>query len=79
MAIVRDKATVLAIHLTEEIVRLVAERYDADVRQLADALVRIDELSAFESSPITVELAKRAIGLHRVTSATKATQDHAIP
>jgi chromosomal replication initiator protein len=78
MAIVRDKATLLAIHLTEEIVRLVAKRCDADVRQLADALVRMDALSAFESSPITVELAKRAIEPHRVTSATKVIQDHAL-
>jgi chromosomal replication initiator protein len=61
MAIVRDKASLLAIDLPEEVVRLVAERYESDVRQLAEALVRIDALSEFESGPITVELAKRAL------------------
>lgn len=61
MAIVRDKASLLAIHLPEEVVRLVAERYESDVRQLIEALMRIDALSEFESGPITVELANRAL------------------
>jgi len=61
MAIVRDKARFLAIDLSAEVIRLVAERYEADVRQLAEALVRIDMLSEFECGPITVELANRAI------------------
>lgn len=65
MAIVRDKARLLAIDLPEEVVRLVAHRYESDVRQLAEALVRIDALSEFESGPITVELVKRGLELGR--------------
>jgi chromosomal replication initiator protein len=61
MAIVRDKANLLAIDLPAEVIRLVVERYESDVRWLAEALVRIDALSKFESGPITVELAKRAL------------------
>jgi chromosomal replication initiator protein len=61
MAIVRDKARLLAIDLPAEVIRLVAERYESDVRQLAEALVRIDMLSEFECGPVTVELANRAI------------------
>lgn len=59
MAIVRNKASLLAINLPEDVVRLVAERYEGDVRRLAEALVRIDALSEFESGPITVELTNR--------------------
>jgi chromosomal replication initiator protein len=61
MAIVQDKASLLAINLPEEVVRLVAERYESDVRQLAEALVRIDALSEFECGPITVELTNRVL------------------
>ena len=61
MAIVRDKASLLAIDLPAEVVRLVAERYETDVRRLAEGLVRIDMLSEFECGPVTVELANRAL------------------
>jgi len=61
MAIVRDKARHLAIDLPAEVIRLVAERYESDVRQLTEALVRIDALSEFESGPITVELTNRVL------------------
>ena len=60
MAIVRNKASRLAINLPEEVVRMVAERYEGNIRRLAEALVRIDALSEFESGPITVELTNRA-------------------
>jgi chromosomal replication initiator protein len=71
MAIVRDKARLLAIDLPEEVVRLVAGRYEDDVRQLAEALVRIDAFSEFESSPITVELTDRALEPSRLARAAK--------
>ncbi len=61
MAIVREKAKLLAIDVPAEVARLVAERYETDVRPLAEALVRLDALSTFESGPITVELANRAL------------------
>lgn len=61
MAIVRDKASLLAIDLPAEVVHLVAERYTANVRRLAEAVVRIDMLCKFECSPITIELATRAL------------------
>jgi len=61
MAIVRDKARLLAIDLPEKVVCLVATRFKRNIRQLAEALVRIDALSEFESSPITLDLATRAI------------------
>lgn len=61
MAIVRDKAGLMAIDLPAEVVRLVAERHESDVRSLIEALVRIDTLSEFESCGITIELANRAL------------------
>jgi chromosomal replication initiator protein len=61
MAILKDKARLLGIGVPEEVVRMIAERYD-DVRAMADALVRLDTLSGFESSPITLGLAERSLG-----------------
>jgi chromosomal replication initiator protein len=78
MAILRNKARLLGIDLPEEVVRLIAERFDANVRELADALVRVDTLSEFESSPITPELTVRALQLDLSAHRTKSKQDHAV-
>lgn len=61
-AILENKARLLGVRVPEEVVRMIAERYNADIRAMADALVRLDTLSDFESSPITLELAERSLG-----------------
>ena len=78
MAILHEKAGVLAIGVPEEVVRIIATRYDADVREMTNALVRLDTMSAFESSPITRELAERALEPDAPARRARSKRNHAI-
>jgi chromosomal replication initiator protein len=62
IAIVRRKATMRCIEVGDEVIHLVASRIDGNVRELEGALTRLDAMSHTEEQPITMELARRAIG-----------------
>ncbi len=78
MAIVREKASLLALDMSEEIVRTIAERADGNARQLTDAIARIDALSTFESSPITIDLVARSFDQNCAASTTRTGRPHAV-
>ncbi len=62
MAIVRKKAKLRCIEVPEDVVRLIATRVDTNIRDLEGTLTKIDALSQAQSSPITLSLARGAIG-----------------
>lgn len=62
IAIVRKKTRLRCIEVPDAVVALVAERIDGNVRELEGALIKIDAVSQIEREPITVELARRALG-----------------
>ena len=62
VAILQAQARLRCIDLPLEVARLVAEHGGADLHSLVGALVRIDASSQMESSPVTIDLARRALG-----------------
>ncbi len=62
MAIVRKKAKLRCIDVPEEVVRLVATRFDTNIRDLEGALIKVDAVSQTGSGVITIEVAREALG-----------------
>jgi chromosomal replication initiator protein len=62
MAIIRKKAKLRGIEVPEEVVELVASRIETNIRDMEGALIKIDALSQVYSQPVTLELARRAVG-----------------
>lgn len=62
MAIVCKKAKLRCIEIPEAVARFVATRIDRNIRELEGALTRIDALSQTRSGPITLDLAREALG-----------------
>ncbi len=62
MAIVSKKAKLRCIEVPEDVVRLVASRIDSNIRELEGALIKIDALSHTRTGPITLSLAREALG-----------------
>jgi chromosomal replication initiator protein len=62
MAIVRKKAKLRGIEVPEEVVELIASRIETNIRDMEGALVKIDALSQTYQHPVTLELARRAVG-----------------
>jgi chromosomal replication initiator protein len=62
MAIHGKKARLRCIEVPEDVIRFVASRIDANIRELEGALVKIDALSQTQSGVITLELARKALG-----------------
>jgi chromosomal replication initiator protein len=63
MAIIAKKAKLRCIDLPEEVVRLMANRFETNIRELEGALTKLDALSHAHSGQITLELAEEAFGL----------------
>jgi chromosomal replication initiator protein len=61
MAIVRTKAKLRCIEVPEGVVRLIASRFDSNIRELEGALITLDALSQTDSGEITLELAHKAL------------------
>ena len=62
MAIVRNKAKLRCIEVSEAVVRLVASRVATNIRELEGALIKIDAMSQAEPGEITLDLARKALG-----------------
>ncbi len=62
MAIVRKKAKLRCIEVPEEVVHFVAGRIATNIRELEGALIKIDALSQTQAGPITLDLAREALG-----------------
>ncbi len=62
MAIVSKKAKLRCIEIPEEVVRFLAARIDSNIRDLEGALTKIDASSQTHAAPITLELAREALG-----------------
>jgi chromosomal replication initiator protein len=62
MAIIRKKAKLRGIEVPEEVVELVASRIETNIRDMEGALIKIDAFSQTYSHPVTLELARRAVG-----------------
>lgn len=63
MAIVRKKAKLRCIEVPEEVVRVVATRFDANIRDLEGALTRLDAMSQSQGGRIMLDLAREAFDL----------------
>lgn len=61
MAILRSKAEPLGVTLDDQVVEFVARKVQKNVRELEGSLNRIVAYARLSSSPITVELASRAL------------------
>ena len=62
MSIVRKKAKLRCIEVPEEVIRFVASRIETNIRELEGALIKIDALCQTEPGPITLKLARQALG-----------------
>ena len=62
MAIVRKKAKLRCIEVSEDVVQLIASRIESNIRELEGALVKLDALSQTRSGKIDLELAHEALG-----------------
>jgi chromosomal replication initiator protein len=58
MAIVRKKAKLRCIELPEEVVRMVATRFNSSIRELEGALTKLDAMSQAQDGQITAELGR---------------------
>ena len=73
IAIVLKKAKLRCIEISEPVARLIAARFDTNIRELEGALLAIDALSQVEGGVITREVAQQALGgksQHPVTIST---------
>ncbi|MGB0714844.1 MAG: chromosomal replication initiator protein DnaA [Phycisphaerae bacterium] len=62
MAILRNKAKLRCIEVPEDVVNYVAGKSESSIRELEGILIRLDALSHTHNSPITLELAREALG-----------------
>ena len=63
VAIVHQKAKLHGFQLSENIAAFLAARVDGNIRELEGALTRIHSLHVLQQLPITLDLAKIAIGI----------------
>lgn len=62
MAIIRKKAKLRCFDIPGPVVQLIAGRIDTNVRELEGALTKIDALSQATEQPVSLELAREALG-----------------
>ncbi|HUU84286.1 MAG TPA: chromosomal replication initiator protein DnaA [Phycisphaerae bacterium] len=70
MAIIRKKAKLRCIEISEEVVRFVASKVDSNIRELEGALIKIDAFSQTQGGRMNLDLAYEALTgteLQRVT------------
>ena len=62
MAIIHQKAKLRCIEVPEDVIKLIATRIEANIRELEGALIKIDALSQTRGEAITHALAVEALG-----------------
>ncbi len=78
MAIARRKAEGLRLALLPEVIDLVAAAASGSVREIEGALIRLDVQSSIERCEITVDMARKALGVIGVTAPHKLNADDVI-
>lgn len=63
MAIVRKKAKLRCIEVPEDVVALIANKVETNIRDLEGALIKLDAISQTGDGRITLELASEALGM----------------
>lgn len=63
MAIVHKKAKLRCINVPDDVVTLIANNIDSNVRDLEGALIKLDALSQTRDGNITIDLAREVLGL----------------
>jgi chromosomal replication initiator protein len=69
IAIVKKKASLRGLDLPEGVAELIAEHVKSNIRELEGALTIIYATARAAQNPITLELAKQALGFQEITSA----------
>ncbi len=60
--IVRSKARMRGIAMPDEVSTYIAARFDTNIRELEGAIIRVQGLAALDEVPITLQLARQALG-----------------
>ncbi len=60
--IVRSKALMRGIAMPQEVATYIAGRFDSNIRELEGAIIRVQGLAALDEVPITLNLARQALG-----------------
>jgi len=60
--IVRSKARMRGIGMPDEVSTYIAARFDTNIRELEGAIIRVQGLAALDEVPITLALARQALG-----------------
>ena len=60
--IVRSKARMRGITMPQEVATYIAGRFDSNIRELEGAIIRVQGLAALDEVPITLNLARQALG-----------------
>jgi chromosomal replication initiator protein len=63
--IVKSKAALHNVRLPDDVASYIAAKIDSNVRELEGAVTKIQSMSMVHGTPISLELAKQAIGEHR--------------
>lgn len=61
-AIIKSKAAIRGVPLSDDVALFVASRFDGNIRELEGALTRLDIQSQVEKKPIDIALARAALG-----------------
>lgn len=61
-AIIKSKASIRGVPLSDDVALFVASRFDGNIRELEGALTRLDIQSQVEKKPIDIALARAALG-----------------
>jgi chromosomal replication initiator protein len=61
-AIIKSKAAIRGVPLSDDVALFVASRFDSNIRELEGALTRLDIQSQVEKKPIDLALARAALG-----------------
>jgi chromosomal replication initiator protein len=69
--IVKSKATMRSIRLPEDVASYVAAKIDSNIRELEGAITKIQSLSLVNGAPISLDLAKQAIGEQKATGGSQ--------
>ncbi|MFK7959235.1 MAG: chromosomal replication initiator protein DnaA [Phycisphaerales bacterium] len=60
--IVKSKARLRGISIPEDVANYIGARYDANIRELEGAIARVQGTAAMDDTPITLSLARTALG-----------------
>lgn len=69
--IVRNKAAVRGVSITDEVARFIAQRVDTNIRELEGALTQVQMHAHLEGQPANLAIARAALGEPRATGITQ--------